>query len=83
MALGTGFPDFLAFKKIHSEYYSVIGVEVKMNGTLSKVEKEKCIWYLEKEVFSRILIAKEKKVGRKMEIEYLDFKEKYMKKKQK
>lgn len=82
MALGTGFPDFLAFKKVHTEYYSLIGVEVKVNGTLSKIEKEKCKWYLEKEIFSRILIAKEKKVGRNAEVEYVDFKEKYMKEKQ-
>ena len=52
-------------------------VESKMNGTLSKIEKEKCVWYLKNEIFSKILIAKkgEKRGG----IEYLNFKEKFPK----
>ncbi len=79
MTLGTGFPDFIAFKKIYGGTYSIIGVESKINGTLSKIEKEKCKWYLENEVFSEIWIAKQKKVGRKIEVEYVDFREKYMK----
>ena len=79
MTLGTGFPDFIAFKKIYGGTYSIIGVESKINGTLSKIEKEKCKWYLENEVFSEIWIAKQKKVGRKSEVEYVDFREKYMK----
>jgi hypothetical protein len=79
MTIGTGFPDFISFKRIYGESYSVIGVEVKINGILSKIEKEKCKWYLQNEVFSEIWIAKEKKNGRKTEVEYVDFKEKYMK----
>ena len=78
MTLGTGFPDFVAITHVRDELYSVIGIECKTNGTLSKVEKEKCKWYLEKKIFSQIWIAKVKKVGRKSEIEYVDFKEKYM-----
>lgn len=79
MALGTGFPDFISIKNIHDGLYSVIGVEVKVNGILSKEEKMKCRWYLEKNIFSAIWIAKEKKIGRKSEVEYIDFKERYMK----
>jgi len=76
LVVGTGFPDFIAFKKLDKNY-EVIGVESKMNGTLSKIEKEKCVWYLKNEIFSKILIAKkgEKRGG----IEYLNFKEKFPK----
>jgi hypothetical protein len=78
MMLGAGFPDFISIKHIHEESYSVIGVEVKMNGTLSKIEKEKCVWYLKNKVFSKIWIAK--KGEKRGEIEYIDFKEKFGKK---
>jgi len=80
MTIGTGFPDFISIKHIHENTYSVIGVEVKMNGMLSKIEKEKCAWYLKNKIFSEILIAKAVKNGRKIEIEYEDFLEKYGKK---
>ena len=79
MTLGTGFPDFISFKRVYGESYSVVGVEVKINGTLSKIEKEKCKWYLQNKVFSEIWIAKAKKNGRKIEVEYEDFRERYMK----
>ena len=78
MMLSSGFPDFISIKLVHKELYSVIGVEVKMNGILSKIEKEKCAWYLQKRIFSQIWIAKKgKKRGL---IEYDDFMEKYGKK---
>ena len=75
LSIGTGFPDFIAFKKAGGNNYEVIGVEVKMNGILSKIEKEKCRWYLKNKIFSKILIAK--KGEKRGEIEYIDFKEKY------
>ncbi len=75
-----GFPDFISIKQIYKGAYSVIGVEVKMNGILSKIEKEKCAWYLEKGIFSQIWIAKVVRKGRKIEVEYDDFIEKYGKK---
>jgi len=77
LTIGVGFPDFVSIKKISEGVYSVMGVEVKMNGTLSKVEKEKCAWYLKEGIFSEILIAKAVRDGRKIGIEYVDFKEKY------
>ncbi|MBU2503797.1 MAG: hypothetical protein KJ879_01970 [Nanoarchaeota archaeon] len=77
MVIGTGFPDFISIKSVHEGLYSVIGVEVKLNGMLSKEEKEKCAFYLQKGVFSSIWIAKAVKTGKKIEIEYDDFKEKY------
>lgn len=75
MTISTGFPDFISIKEIHDGMYSVIGIEVKMNGTLSKEEKEKCAWYLQKRIFSDIWIAK--KGEKRGEIKYDDFKEKY------
>ena len=64
----NGFPDFIAFRietglddtKEDFPSYHVIGVEVKSNGILSKIEKEKCSWYLENNIFSKILIASKK-----------------------
>jgi len=74
MVIGTGFPDFIAFRR-YERNYEIIGVEVKMNGILSKVEKEKCKWLIENNVFSRILIAK--KSEKRGQIDFIDFKEKY------
>ncbi|MBU4308704.1 MAG: hypothetical protein KJ566_02830 [Nanoarchaeota archaeon] len=76
LVVGTGFPDFIAFKKVNKNY-EIIGVESKMNGTLSKIEKEKCVWYLKNKIFSKILIAK--KGEKRGEIEHLDFKERFPK----
>ncbi len=39
------------------EIYEVIGVESKMDGYLSKEEKEKCRWLLKNNIFSKILVA--------------------------
>lgn len=75
MTIGTGFPDFVSIKHIQGESYSVIGVEVKMNGILSKIEKQKCAWYLKNKIFSAIWIAK--KGEKRGEIIYEDFFEKY------
>ena len=77
LSIGTGFPDFISIRQISEELYSVIGVEVKINGTLSKEEKEKCQWYLKEKIFSKILIAKSIRQGKKINIEYDDFSEKY------
>ena len=78
LVVGTGFPDFISIKHVHEGLYSVIGVEVKMNGILSKIEKEKCAWYLKNRIFSQIWIAK--KGEKRGQIEYDDFAEKYGKK---
>ena len=83
MALGTGFPDFIAFRKnytpnknqegIYVWMYEVLGVEAKSNGTLTKLEKEKCQWLLENQIFSKILIAKKTKPKNKIVVEYNNF----------
>ena len=76
LGIGTGFPDFIAFKS-KGKKYDIIGVEVKTSGYLDKEEKEKCEWLLDNKIFSKILIAtRGKKRGG---IEYMDFKEKYNK----
>jgi hypothetical protein len=86
MVLGTGFPDFVCIKHkenneefLGNDNWDVIGVEVKTNGYLDQIEKGMCHWLLENKIFSRILIAKMKKDGRKIDVEYIDFLEKYKK----
>jgi hypothetical protein len=77
LSIGTGFPDFTCFKRDSQGNYEVIGLEVKANGYLDQVERGMCLWLIENKIFSRILIAKRKKEGRKTEIEYVNFYEKY------
>ncbi len=74
MTIGTGFPDFICFKR-DCDKFDVIGLEVKGSGYLDQIEKGMCIWLLENKIFSRILIARKSKERGK--IEYIDFKEKY------
>jgi hypothetical protein len=74
MTIGTGFPDFIAFQKMNKSYYKVIGVEVKMNGMLSKIEKEKCKLYLENNTFTELLIAEKVKEKNRVKIVYTDVK---------
>ncbi len=78
MVIGTGFPDFICIKNSNG-IFEVVGVEVKRNGYLDQVEKGKCRWLLDRKIFSRILIARAKKNGRKIDVEYIDFNEKYKK----
>ena len=75
MTIGTGFPDFIAIQRLDDSegIYKVIGVEVKMNGLLSKVEKEKCKWYLDKKIFSDILIASKEKEKNRVRVVYKEF----------
>lgn len=63
MTLGTGFPDFVAFQLVGERTYNVIGVESKVNGTLSKEEKEKCAFLLQNKIFNEIWIAKKSEKG--------------------
>ena len=79
MAIGTGLPDFIAFKEFCRDqsgtdativYYEIIGVECKSNGYLTKEEKEKAKWYLDNNIFSKFLIAKKGK--KRGEIEYVE-----------
>jgi len=75
MMLGSGFPDFIAFfKRKHDISYVVHGVEVKSGKYLDKIEKEKCAWLLDNNIFSKILIAS--KGEKRGTIKYVEFKEK-------
>jgi len=77
LSIGTGFPDLICFKRHGTEHYDVIGVEVKRNGYLDKIERGMCHWLLENKIFSRILIAR---LGKKRgEVEYVDFVKRYNK----
>ena len=76
MTFGTGFPDFCCHF-INEIAVDVIGVESKSNGNLSKEEKEKCRWYIKRNVFSKILIAKKTKIKNKVAVEYDDFEDRY------
>lgn len=73
MTIGTGFPDFIAMQKMGPGRYKVVGVEVKVSGSLSREEKLKAKWYMEKEIFAQILVAKKVKEKNKIRIEYIDF----------
>ncbi len=77
MIIGSGFPDFICFKRKENQF-DVIGVEVKGNGYLDQIEKGMCIWLLTNKIFSRILVARRGK--KRGEIEYIDFEKKYNKK---
>jgi len=76
MTLGTGFPDFICFRK-GGEGYVIWGVEVKTNGLLDREEKEKCAFLVDNKIFSEVVIAKKGEEN----IEYIYFKEKYLKEK--
>jgi hypothetical protein len=77
LSLGTGFPDFVCFKR-EENGFDVIGVEAKGQGYLDPKERGMCLWLLENKIFSRILIAKDSK--EKGKVEYIDFVIKYNKK---
>lgn len=90
MMMGAGFPDFVAFKyirrfvdkeNIKGISHEVIGVECKVNGWLSQLERDKCLWLLKNNIFSRILIAEKTKVKNRIVIVYHDFETKYGEKK--
>ena len=74
MTIGTGFPDFVCFNK-RGDLYKIIGVEVKMNGLLNRVEKDKCLQYLNNGIFSEILVARKVKENNRIRIEYTDVEE--------
>ena len=75
MTIGTGFPDFIGSKHLGKGKHELMGIEVKSNGYLDKSEKEKCKLLLEKNIFSKILIARKGK--KRGSINYVNFNEKY------
>lgn len=79
MTIGTGFPDFICFKRV-GEFFDIVGVEVKKRGYLDKEEKEKAKIYLEQKIFNKFLIAEPKKDGKRGEVSLVSFEEKYLSK---
>jgi hypothetical protein len=75
---GTILPE-IYLKENKNKIFDVIGVEIKSNGYLDKIEKGMCFWLLKNKVFSKILIAKKKQEGRKIKIEYKEFEQKCLK----
>jgi len=75
MAIGTGFPDFIALQPMGKGKHRLIGVEVKINGKLSREEKKKFLWYGEHEVFSEMLVAKKVKEKGRVRVEYVEVNE--------
>ena len=78
LSVGTGFPDFMCMRP-KEDLFDVILVEVKRNGIFDKEEKEKAKWYLQNKIVKEILIAMEERNGRKLEVKYINFLEKYPK----
>jgi len=73
LGIGTGFPDFIGFKRIGKKY-NIMGIEVKRNGWLNKTEKEKCKWLLDSNIFPKILIARAVREKRRVNPKFIDFK---------
>lgn len=69
-----GFPDFICFLNCEgTSMYKLIAVESKITGVLDKLEKEKCQWYLDNKIFSKIFIAIKHKIKNRIHIEYKEF----------
>ena len=75
LGIGTGFPDFIAFRRVDYGKHEVIGLEVKANGYLDPKERGMCEWLIVHKIFSRILIARKSK--KRGQIDYEDFEKKY------
>jgi len=70
----TGFPDFIAYKMYKTLTAKIMFVECKINGKLSKIEKEKANWYLKNNVCSKFFIASKYKENGKVKINYEEIK---------
>ena len=72
LGIGTGFPDFIAFKTNKRGIIELMAVESKMDGKLDKLEKNKCAWLLDNGVFHHIFIAQ--KSEKRGKVKYVEFK---------
>ena len=64
-----GFPDFFYYSPSHGDT-RLHFVECKVNGKLSKIEKEKAQWYLIRGYCSKFFIASKSIVNGKIHITY-------------
>lgn len=72
---GSGFPDYIAFKK-KDDNYVLFGVESKKVATKSKLDKkeiEMATWLLDNNIFPKIYVAVPIKKGRKTMVAYQKF----------
>lgn len=72
MSEGSGLPDYIAFKRLTTNSFDIMGVESKMSKYLSEEEKKKLSWLIEKGIFNRILIGYKPGRGK---IDYYEFKQ--------
>jgi len=85
MAIGTGFPDFFAYKDVSEDIeigwspsdgsvsfplYQIQFIESKVDGYLSKEEKAKAQWYLKNNYCSKFLIAYKTKEKNRVKVNY-------------
>ena len=73
---GSGFPDYIAFKKKDKEGYVLFGVEskkIEAKTKLDKKEREMATWLLDNNIFPKIYIAVPIKKGRKTQVVYQKF----------
>ena len=78
MAMGTGFPDFIAYKPIYLEgvlVYQVIFVECKVAKYLSETEREMARWYLANKYCSAFHVAYRTKEKNKIKVNLLNYKD--------
>ncbi len=71
-SLTTGFPDFIAYKRING-VWEVVFIECKCNGYLDREEKAKAQWYLDNGYCDRFLISWKYKENGKVRVKYKDF----------
>jgi len=69
----TGFPDYISITPL-KDFFDVTFCEVKINGKLDKIEKEKARWYLKNRYCKNFLIASKLKVDGKVKVRYEEFK---------
>jgi hypothetical protein len=71
----TGFPDFIAYRyQVALDLYEIFFIECKINGKLSKEEKEKAKLYLSLGLCSSFYVASKEKIKNKIKINYTLFK---------
>lgn len=72
MALGTGFPDFIALRVQGGKVTTFIFVEAKSNGYLDKEEKAKAEWYINEFGLPFAVASKDKKNKGEIAYKYLN-----------
>ena len=72
MTIGTGFPDFIAFRVQTGKVTNFIFVEAKSNGYLDKEEKAKVKWYINEYGLPFAVASKDKENKGEINYKYLN-----------